>query len=119
MNVVLAQVEPGVLAEHSALMHVTLVSVVKILLYSKYVVVSNGKIELLSGTVGLLMANGKGLLPKPPVYIPQQLFGVPVVLVVNPQNKLLPPSTSWRNGHEPPPHAPLPLPVFELSQEKG
>src|SRR2546428_8608063 len=75
------------------------------LLYSKYVVLSNGK-----------------TCPKPNVPNPQQLLGMPVVLVVNPQNELMGPSISWRNGHAPPAkllQAALPVPVFELSQELG
>jgi hypothetical protein len=70
----LAQGEPGTFLVQSALVHVTVVLVAKRLLYSKYVVLSNGK-----------------TCPKPNVPSPQQLFGVPVVLVVNPQNCEIPP----------------------------
>jgi len=62
--------------EQSALVQVTVVLVAKLLLYSKYVVLSNGK-----------------TCPKPNVPSPQQLIGTPLVLVLNPQN-CEPPSTA-------------------------
>src|SRR2546422_6836280 len=44
---------------------------------------------------------------------------MPLVLVLNPQNWLIVPSSVWRNGHDPPPQAALPVPVFELSHLIG
>ena len=60
------------------------------------------------------LSNGK-TCPKPNVPNPQQLFGMPLVLVLNPQKSSG--WITWRNGHDPPPQALLPVPVFELSQE--
>jgi hypothetical protein len=100
--VVLAQVEPRTFEEQLGFVQVTVVSVANRLLYSKYVVLSNGNIWL-----------------KPPVYIPQQRLGTPVVLVKNPQNWVETPSDIWRNGHDPPPQAALAEPVLVLSQETG
>src|SRR5437667_2679186 len=74
----------------------------KLLLYSKYSVLSKGK-----------------TCPKPNVPNPQHLLGTPWGGGLNPQNWPIDPSTSWRKGHEPPPHAALPVPVFELSHENG
>jgi hypothetical protein len=76
--------------------------VAKLLLYSKYVVLSNGK-----------------TCPKPNVPNPQQLIGMPLVLVLKPQNWPIVPSLSWRNEHTPALQAALPEPVFVLSHEKG
>jgi hypothetical protein len=100
--VTLVHDEPGTLLVQLALVQVTVVLVAKELLYSKYVVLSNGK-----------------TCPKPNVPNDQQLIGMPVTLVLNPQNWLIVPSTSWRNGHDPPPQAALPVPVFVLSHELG
>src|SRR2546425_9876529 len=44
---------------------------------------------------------------------------MPLVLVLNPQNWLIVPSSVWRNGHDPPPQAALPVPVLELSHLIG
>src|SRR2546430_5276614 len=64
--------------------HVTFVLVANWLLYPKYVLLSNGKTRM-----------------KPAVNIPQQLFGVPVLLVVKAQTLVIGTSISWRNGaHE-------------------
>jgi hypothetical protein len=98
----LAHGEPATLVLQFATVQVTVVLVANWLLYSKYVVLSNGK-----------------TCPKPKVPNPQQLLGVPVALVVNPQNWLMDPSTSWRNGQDAPPQAGFALPVFVLSQLKG
>jgi len=77
-------VSPGIVGSQRESRHVTFVLVENWLLYPKYVLLSNGKTRM-----------------KPAVNIPQQLFGVPVSLVVKAQTLVIGTSISWRNGaHE-------------------